>query len=282
MNKLHNYCNYWDIDVNTDKTVVMVCKNNNRNQPVDLFYNNIKLKQVNSFNYLGVTLTSNGRYFKTQKALSLQASRAIHSLFSLFDNIALNISEKLKLFDSMVIPILLYGSEIWGLHKANDIERQHIKFLKIILGVRQSTPNASVYGETGRVPISVLIKVRMVKYWYKIIYDNESLMFKLFDLRNSNGDFINKWSMNIREILDELGFSYLWNTGNVTKHQCNNIVQRIYDQYKQTWSSEINNLSKLETYRTFKINYELEFYLSNVNNDSHRIALTRFRCTVDC
>ena len=34
------------------------------------------------------------------------------------------------LFDKLVIPVLLYGSEIWGFHKAVDIEKDHLLFCK--------------------------------------------------------------------------------------------------------------------------------------------------------
>lgn len=56
----------------------------------------------------------------------------------------MNISDKVKLFDSMINPILNYGSEVWGFHKGPDIERVHIKFLKRLLGVRQQIFSCSI------------------------------------------------------------------------------------------------------------------------------------------
>ena len=54
----------------------------------------------------------------------------------------------------------MYGCEIWGFHKADDIEKIHIKFLKHVLGVRRQTCNLAVNGELGRVPLerSVYLK----------------------------------------------------------------------------------------------------------------------------
>ena len=164
LNKLNVYCNSWGIQVNTDKTMVMVCKNGSRDCPIDLYYANVKLKVVKSFNYLGVTINSNGNFYKTQKTLSIQASKALFSLNSLFNIVSLNISEKLKLFDSMVSPILHYGAEVWGFHKTVNIERIHTKFLKQILGIRQNSSNIAVYGELGRAPLIVIRKIRMIKY----------------------------------------------------------------------------------------------------------------------
>ena len=40
-------------------------------------------------------------------------------------------------FDSLFSPILLYGSEIWGLQGFDSIDKIHIKFCKILLAVCQ-------------------------------------------------------------------------------------------------------------------------------------------------
>ena len=37
------------------------------------------------------------------------------------------------LFDKMILPILTYGSEVWGYHKGDAIERVHREFLKGLL-----------------------------------------------------------------------------------------------------------------------------------------------------
>ena len=53
----------------------------------------------------------------------------------------------LKLFDAQVQPILMYGSEVWGLDKCDSIEKAHLFALKKLLNVHIKTPNALVYGE---------------------------------------------------------------------------------------------------------------------------------------
>jgi hypothetical protein len=41
--------------------------------------------------------------------------------------------------------------------------------VKTILRLKVSTPNFMVYGELGRYPLEIDIKVRMISYWYKLI-----------------------------------------------------------------------------------------------------------------
>ena len=54
------------------------------------------------------------------------------------------------------------------------IEKIHLKYLKYILGLKQSTPTCMVLGETGRYPLSMSIKCRMISYWSKLICQKES------------------------------------------------------------------------------------------------------------
>ena len=68
----------------------------------------------------------------------------------------------------MVLPILNYGSEIWGFHPAPNVEAVHLKFLKQLLKVRSQTSSAMVYGELGRVPLTIKRKECILKYWLKI------------------------------------------------------------------------------------------------------------------
>jgi hypothetical protein len=42
----------------------------------------------------------------------------------------------------MVVPILLYGAEVWGFENCNIIGNFHMQFCRTILKVKKSTPVA--------------------------------------------------------------------------------------------------------------------------------------------
>ena len=63
------------------------------------------------------------------------------------------------LFDKLVLPVLLYGSEIWGFHKAVDIEKAHLLFCKKSLHLKRNTANYFIYGEFGRYPLNLNCKL---------------------------------------------------------------------------------------------------------------------------
>ena len=56
-----------------------------------------------------------------------------------------------KLFESLVLPILSYASEVWGIDEklGEAAELLHRHFLKHILGIRDSTANVIVLAELG-------------------------------------------------------------------------------------------------------------------------------------
>jgi hypothetical protein len=52
---------------------------------------------------------------------------------------ALPVDIQLLLFDSMIEPILIYGSEAWGYENLKFIEQIHLKYCKRVLQVKYPT-----------------------------------------------------------------------------------------------------------------------------------------------
>ena len=70
-----------------------------------------------------------------------------------------------KLFDALFLPIVLYGSEIWGAYdnlntkkwEKDPVERLHTQFYKYFLGLNKRAPNVVARNETGRLPLKLNI-----------------------------------------------------------------------------------------------------------------------------
>ena len=60
-----------------------------------------------------------------------------------------------KLFDMKVVPILLYGSEIWGYRKYEVLEQVQYYACKRYICVGIKSCNAAVLGDCGRFPLHV-------------------------------------------------------------------------------------------------------------------------------
>ena len=114
LDAMSEYCSNWNLKVNTDKTkVVIFSKGKTRNKP-DFIYEGAKLDIVDEFIYLGVKINYNGTYKKEQNYALQQGNRSMFSLISKCRAQNLDIDLQIELFDSLVQPVMLYGSEVWG------------------------------------------------------------------------------------------------------------------------------------------------------------------------
>ena len=247
LNAVKAYCQTWYLEVNISKTkVVIFSRGKVRKYPV-FKYGADNLEVVDDYIYLGTTINYNGSFKKAQNKQVKQASRALFSMREKSLKLNISIKTQVELFDRAVMPILLYGSEIWGYEDITQIEQFHHKFLKRLIGVKPSTANCIIRGEFGRFPIQKYIDSRMLKYWIKISTESESktsnliyrLMKKLFDSEAYRAP----WLCKIKSLLDNCGLSYIWfcdmKTLNLTVvskvlNQCLN------DTYTQNWHSELD------------------------------------------
>ena len=90
--------------------------------------------------------------------------------------------------------------------------------------------------------------------------------------------YISPWNEFVKCKLDELGLSYMWVNQNVGDYnQFKSLIkQRMLDQHLQTWKSKVDASSKCTFYRSIKISFELEKYLTSTPKILQQ-SVTRFR-----
>ena len=283
LDNVFEYSSKWGLKIDVNKTKVCIFEKRKQVHNEEWNINGDKIETVDNFCYLGAKFLYNGNMKLVAKSLSEQALRAMNNLMSLFTRIDLDVKTKLSLFDKMVVPIILYSSEVWGVYEYKEIDKIHIKFCKYILGVKNQTPNVAVLGELGRFPLSVLCKERAMKFWLKIKQNPGSLIHKIYQeqcdiVENNNNNLINPfWVKHVKSLLDNLGFSHLWNNFDSNINYFPVIKQRIRDQFIQNWSESIHAMSKLDYYCKYKPVFEFEEYLNIISNDLIRKNLTRLR-----
>ena len=138
------YCCAYNLEngINTEKTKSMIfSKGKTRNIP-HFVYNNRAIQVVSSFRYLGIDLNYNGN-FSSVKNTCTSKHRTAFSLLrkSKKRKRGLPTDPHLQMFDQDILPILLYGAEIWGLENNHILEKLHLRFCRILLMVNNSTPN---------------------------------------------------------------------------------------------------------------------------------------------
>ncbi len=98
------------------------------------------LNHVTCYNYLGLTISASGQFNTAIKDLTDKARRAFYSIRRPLIKFNPPIKLWIKIFDSIIKPILLYGGEIWGLKfklnyeswDKNPVEIFHLEFCKNI------------------------------------------------------------------------------------------------------------------------------------------------------
>jgi hypothetical protein len=180
----------------------------------------------------------------------------------------------------MVVPIMMYGADVWGYTNSKLIEKLQLRFCKILLNVKRSTPNVMVLGELGMYPLDIYIKVKMISFWLKLTQSNKcKLSYIMYKLLYILGD-VSPWLTEIQSICNNAGFQYIWLSQGVGINvewlkEC--IFQRCKDQYEQLWHEQINNSSKCIIYRMYKTEFKFEKYLVNSTFKLRQIY-TKFRC----
>ena len=153
---LQTYCKRWGLEVNTEKTKIMVFRYRGRLlRGENWTYNNQEIEVVDEFNYLGTIFKYTGSFLPNPEYSIGKALKALNVLLVNYKKLPLKPKILCQLFDSFVGSILLYASEIWGFSKSKEIERVHLKFCKRLLNVRLNTCTAGVYGELGRYPLYI-------------------------------------------------------------------------------------------------------------------------------
>ena len=273
-----DYCKIWKLNINHDKTKIVIF-GARRTDKYCFTMEGTSIEIVKSYKYLGVLMSSNGSFLNARKSIHERANKAMHLLYKRIYNLNLPLDLQLKLFDSTILPIITYGSDVWGYENLEIIERIHNQFLRPITKCRKSTPLYMLYGELGRYPISITIKTRIISFWVRIITGNpEKFVNVIYQKLLQIGGQQFKWTRNVQSILQEKGRNDVWinqkeNIPNNIKHTVKKIL---IDQFVQKWLRTLNQSSKGQNYSLLKDEPKFEEYLTILPRGKY-IPLIKYR-----
>ena len=277
LNIFQNYCELWKLEVNVTKTKSMVFSKGKVRRKFEFKLQGKNIELVDTYSYLGLIFKCNGTFNEAKKKLVNQAQKALYSLYKSIRNQAIPLDLQLKMFDAMVEPILLYGCEIWGYENLKILEQIHLNFCKRILRVRSSTPNYMVYGELGRFPLEIKVKIRMTSFWRRIMHGDKlsSNMYRLLLslMQNSGQSF--KWLNFIESIFNDTGLGYVFVNQDSADYK-HLIKQVLQDQYIQKWHQDVQLSSRGVFYSSYKNCFGFENYLIKIPENA-RIWMTKLR-----
>ncbi|CAH8662821.1 unnamed protein product [Heterobilharzia americana] len=160
-NKLIEEAAKTGLQVNIEKTEVMKIPHHHhqqQQQQTPITVNGRNLKEVTSFTYLGSTVSTTGGTDEDVKVRIGKARQAFISLKPVWRSSALSMRNKIRIFNTNVKSVLLYGSETWRVTKgiSNKLQTFINNCLRSLLKIRwpEKISNKELWERTNQEPIT--------------------------------------------------------------------------------------------------------------------------------
>ena len=214
LNELEIFCKSVGLYINFYKTKIIVFRNGGPLRMTEKWlFGGREIEVVSFYKYLGMFFTPKLVWTKTLESQALQGLKSSAFIFKFQKKFGFFSPQDIfKLFDTIVKPVLCYGSEIWGYRYCEKIEKLQSKFCKRFCCLSANTADYLALGECGRLPIATTYMTRCLSYWIKLLrmenhrYPKQAyLMLKRLDEGGKT-----TWASQIKSILFRFGFGYVW------------------------------------------------------------------------
>ena len=153
------------------KVIAFGCKNNIR-----VLFNGQQIENTSQYQYLGniisTTQTSRGDVFRENfDYLCSQARKAIFGLKHRLKSLeALPPRVLIHMYETLIRPILVYGSDVWGSQPQGTfaVDKVFFWYMRCILQVKSTTSNIMVVGESGQIPPSISCHINAICYLHRL------------------------------------------------------------------------------------------------------------------
>ena len=277
---LYIFCKDWCLDLNVSKTKFLIFNKAGRllKENLHVCFVDEYLECLQHYRYLGVYFSASGIFNYVQQDIFNMARKASFKLIKLVTSVEPSIKTSLHLYDHLIKPIVLYGSEIWGVFKTNTkackkeenflfpfiykdsmTDKSQLSFLKYILGVNKYPSNLAVMSETGRLPMYFSFIISIVKYLYRLENISEGLLKESYmSSKRLHHKGLQSWYTTAMYILQLLGLK-ISSCTNLTLSHLVNVKRKLIKMYTSYWNQERDkhmNSGKLDTYFSLKKNFQ--------------------------
>ena len=307
--KLEKFCDSWQLEVNIDKSKVIVFNSSGKLLKGPSFiYRGTPLENVQSYCYLGIDFICSGSYKLARTNLVEKASKAMFPLTSMIAQFNIPSDQALHLFNTMIRPIALYNSENLAHlthHQISALENKkstllsymsksypnsmHQKFMKYILGVKRNCTNMTIHGELGEVPILFHGFISLLSFWHRTSnMREETLVKQTLDYITNNNSLKFEWLATVQYLLKYLDIDQYFQNPHLI--DTNNFVmtckKKLKEKFIDDWLLEISGVSrkngensKMRFYKLIKKSFEKEPYLDIIKDFNLRRTISKFRCS---
>ncbi len=147
INHLGKYLKRKTLILNIGKSKMMVCRKGGRGGKDEKWmWEGTEIEKVKEFKYLGYWFQTNNGSSIHKSKLRHKGEIAMRRVWGIGErNFAGDIRLRIKLYDTMVNSILLYGVEIWGCETGAWLEKMRLKYLYEMV-TRIKVEHTGIYG----------------------------------------------------------------------------------------------------------------------------------------
>jgi hypothetical protein len=214
LTSVDSWCSTHGMTISIVKSEVMVFNCKSPEQLVNVSVQGRPLPVVRVFKYLGVWFHfSKGAAHNVHKAAT-RGKFAIACMHrKLYDlDVGSNVNLSLKLYNSLVLPAMLYGCEVWGTCTLgcakpadSDVlpEQVHRNFVKFTLRMRHKTKAWVAYREAGMYPLQYTCLHRMLAFLDGVLAMDDGAYAKIamLDCIADASAGVNNWFSKLSKLL---------------------------------------------------------------------------------
>ena len=264
---LHLFCTLFDMEVNLSpqKTCILVLRRAGSKVPAGMkwHYNGQEVPICDTYTDLGCLYHATQGIKGAADALVASGRRAMSGLLTRCRKEHIVQPDfKLRLFDTVVEPVLSYGCQVWGpdlfhgkLHAPmeNAADKLQLDYVRIMAGVGRQVPRNLLLAEYGRYPIMWHWIALATRWWVRLSRMNvDRLAYRAFrdDIRLMLDGCQQCWAYKLLDTLTSLGVVQAgqWRSLNGTQPTVESIVcipiteeevvKALHNLFDGSWNSE--------------------------------------------
>ena len=214
---------------NNEKSQYLTVTTKRKPKELELKVKRGKIEKCEKYKYLGEYVNTKGNYAdainnKRSKVggIVLRIKRLAHTTGQLHNKVAM------KLINSMLLPVITYGTETWTRISRSEIdamERVQKDALYNIFDMKRSTPYEGFLSEIGIPPIEVQIEIKKLSLYHELMNSKNNRIARRILMEQKMNDKDNSWWSEVSEILTKLKVETI-NVEQISKGEWKKILKR--------------------------------------------------------
>ncbi len=278
LNILYNWCNRWRFIVNPAKSNVIHFRNAPKTQTkfnFQLGANGPLLEVVNSYKYLGVFFDKHLTFDTAAELLGNAAGRALGGMINKYKVMGeMGYSTYTKLYDSLVSPVMDYGSAIWGSKTFDELDQVQNRAMRFFTGVHRLCPVSGFIGDMGWASNRVRWEVEALRLWNRLVSLNDNRLVRKvleWDIECHGMDNKSNFAATIKQIMCDIKMKTVYRRK--TQIDINYAKKMLLEGASTKWKESLGSYrSKLDVYKGIKTEFGVEKYLK-LNLDKYDKSL---------